>query len=96
MGELLTESEVPEHVIRDSKIFHFGTLSMTHEGVRKATKKTIRIAKESGALVSFDPNLRPPLWESLEDARTHVKKKPQDRKPAKQFAVLRLFSFSHG
>ena len=69
---MLTESEVPEHVIRDSKIFHFGTLSMTHEGVRRATKKAIRIAKESGALISFDPNLRPPLWENLEDARTQV------------------------
>ena len=66
---MLTEAEVPEDLIRDSKIFHFGTLSMTHEDVRKATKKAIAIAKESGAVISFDPNLRPPLWKSLEDAR---------------------------
>ena len=66
---MLTEAEVPEDLIRDSKIFHFGTLSMTHEDVRKATKKAIAIAKESGAVISFDPNLRPPLWNTLEDAR---------------------------
>ena len=66
---MLTEAEVPEDLIRDSKIFHFGTLSMTHEDVCKATKKAIAIAKESGAVISFDPNLRPPLWKSLEDAK---------------------------
>lgn len=69
---MLTEGEVPEEVIRDSKIFHFGTLSMTHEGVREATKKAIHIAEESGAVISFDPNLRPPLWNSLEDAKEQV------------------------
>lgn len=69
---MLTEGEVPEGVIRDSKIFHFGTLSMTHEGVREATKKAIHIAEESGAVISFDPNLRPPLWNSLEDAKEQV------------------------
>ena len=45
---------------------------MTHEGVREATKKAIRAAKEAGALISFDPNLRPPLWDALEDARAQV------------------------
>lgn len=69
---LLTAGEVDEEMIRDSRIFHFGTLSMTHEGVREATKKGIRVAKESGAMVSFDPNLRPPLWKSLDDAREQV------------------------
>lgn len=66
---MLTEEEVSEELIRDSKVFHFGTLSMTHEEVRKATKKAIAAAKESGAVISFDPNLRPPLWKSLEDAK---------------------------
>lgn len=69
---MLTEDEVPEELIRNSKIFHFGTLSMTHEGVRQATKKALKVAKEAGSLISFDPNLRPPLWESLEDAREQV------------------------
>ncbi|GFI23626.1 fructokinase [Lachnospiraceae bacterium] len=70
---MLTEAEIPAQQIRDSKIFHFGTLSMTHEGVRAATRKAVGIAKESGAIISFDPNLRPPLWKSLEDAKEQVK-----------------------
>lgn len=69
---MLNETEVPEELLKDSKIFHFGTLSMTHEGVRKATKKALEIAKEAGALISFDPNLRPPLWDSLENAKEQV------------------------
>lgn len=69
---MLTEDEVPRELIGDTKIFHFGTLSMTHEGVRAATKKALEIAEETGALISFDPNLRPPLWESLEDAKEQV------------------------
>ena len=69
---MLTEEEIPEDLIRDSKIFHFGTLSMTHEGVRNATKKALDIAKKSGCIISFDPNLRPPLWDSLETAKEQV------------------------
>lgn len=69
---MLTEEEIPEELIRDSKIFHFGTLSMTHEGVRNATKKALDIAKKSGVIISFDPNLRPPLWKSLETAKEQV------------------------
>jgi len=69
---MLTEKDLHEDLIRDTKIFHFGTLSMTHDEVRNATKKAIDIAKESGAVISFDPNLRPPLWKSLEDAREQV------------------------
>ena len=65
---MLTEEELPLDMIENCRIFHFGTLSMTHEGVRKATLKAIETAKASGALISFDPNLRPPLWASLEDA----------------------------
>lgn len=66
---MLKEEELQEDILRDTEIFHFGTLSMTHEEVRRATKKALSIAKESGALISFDPNLRPPLWSSLDDAR---------------------------
>lgn len=69
---MLREDELPESLIKEARIFHFGTLSMTHEGVRQATKKAIRIAKEAGALISFDPNLREPLWHSLEDAKEQV------------------------
>ncbi len=69
---MLDVSEVKEEVIRDTEIFHFGTLSMTHEGVREATKKGLEIAKENGIIISFDPNLRPPLWKSLEDAKEQI------------------------
>ena len=69
---MLTKEEIQEDLIRNSKVFHFGTLSSTHEGVRKATRYAIDVAKEAGCLVSFDPNLRPPLWKTLEDARKEI------------------------
>ncbi len=69
---MLTGDELPLDVIADSRIFHFGTLSMTHEGVRRATCKAIDHARQGGAIISFDPNLRPPLWSSLEDAREQI------------------------
>ena len=46
-----------------------GTLSLTHEPVRSATRRAVQIAKEEGLMISFDPNIREPLWESMEDAR---------------------------
>lgn len=69
---MLTEADLPLETIASAKIFHFGTLSMTHDGVRRATMKAVETAKQGGALISFDPNLRPPLWESLEDAREAI------------------------
>ena len=69
---MLTADELPLDTIANARIFHFGTLSMTHEGVRKATEKAVATAKEGGALISFDPNLRPPLWEDLEDAKEAI------------------------
>ena len=69
---MLTEEEVPEELIKGTRIFHFGTLSMTHEGVRNATKKALRAAKEAGTVISFDPNLREPLWNSLDEAKEQV------------------------
>lgn len=66
---MLRTDELQEEMLRDTEIFHFGTLSMTHEAVRQATKSAVAIAREGGALVSFDPNLRPPLWASLEEAK---------------------------
>ena len=66
---MLREDELPLDLLQDCRIFHFGTLSMTHEGVRAATKKAVKTAREAGAVISFDPNLRPPLWESLDAAK---------------------------
>ena len=69
---MLTKEEVSEELIRDSRIFHFGTLSSTHPGVREATRYAIDIAKDAGCIITFDPNLRPPLWKSLEDAKVEI------------------------
>lgn len=69
---MLRKCEIDEGIIKSAKIFHFGTLSSTHEGVREATRYGVDIAKESGALISFDPNLRPPLWDSLDNAKKEI------------------------
>ena len=69
---MLTKEDVDEDLIRSSRIFHFGTLSSTHKGVREATRYAIDVAIEAGDLISFDPNLRPPLWSSLDDAKKEI------------------------
>ena len=66
---MLREEEVRDDIIATGKIFHFGTLSMTNEPVRSATKHAIAVAKENGALISFDPNIREPLWKDMEEAK---------------------------
>lgn len=69
---MLTREELPMELLRSSRVFHFGTLSMTHEGVREATQTALEEAMQAGALISFDPNLRPPLWDNLEEARQAI------------------------
>ena len=69
---MLTKEEVDPELIKKARIFHFGTLSSTHAGVRVATRYAIDVAKENGLLVSFDPNLREPLWESLDQAKEEI------------------------
>lgn len=69
---MLKKEEVMDEVIKDGRIFHFGTLSSTHEGVREATRYAIKVAKDNGLLISFDPNLREMLWASLEEARREI------------------------
>ena len=69
---MLTKEEVQRDLIESSRIFHFGTLSSTHEGVREATRHAIELAKDAGCIITFDPNLRPPLWKSLDDAKAEI------------------------
>lgn len=69
---MLTEDDVDPEFLKKARLFHFGTLSMTHEGVRRATEKALDAAKENGLLISFDPNLRPPLWSSLDLAKEQM------------------------
>jgi len=58
----LRESELSGALLHGCRIFHFGSLSMTDEPARSATIAAVRAAGESGALISYDPNYRAPLW----------------------------------
>lgn len=69
---MLKEEDISTDLIAGARIFHFGTLSMTDEEVRGATKRAICCAKENGVLCSFDPNLREPLWSSLDLAKEQI------------------------
>ncbi len=69
---MLKKDEISKDLIENSRIFHFGTLSSTHEGVREATRYAIDLAKQAGCIISFDLNLRPPLWKSLDDAKREI------------------------
>ena len=69
---MLRAADVQRERIEASKVFHFGTLSSTHEGCKEATRYAIQCAKEAGVLISFDPNLREPLWADLEDAKREI------------------------
>lgn len=69
---MLRAAEVDEEAIKAARIFHFGTLSMTHDEVREATLKAVKVAKDNGLIVSLDPNLRPPLWSSMELAKEQI------------------------
>lgn len=69
---MLTKENVDTGLIRSAKIFHFGTLSMTHEPARSATLFALDAAKSAGCLISFDPNIREPLWDSMDEAKEQV------------------------
>lgn len=69
---MLKKEDIDPGVIASSRIFHFGTLSSTHEGCRDATRFALSVAKESGVTVSFDPNIRESLWDSLDDAKCEI------------------------
>ncbi len=69
---MLTKEEICPEMVKNTRIFHFGTLSSVCEPVKSATRYAIQLAKESGALLSFDPNLREALWDDLEQAREEI------------------------
>lgn len=68
----LTFEELDLSLIDGCKAFHFGTLSLTDEPVRTATQKAVAYAKSKGKLITFDPNLRPPLWRSESEAKEQI------------------------
>ncbi len=69
---LLEPGELSYNLIDDCQIFHFGSVSMTADPARQATLTAVRYAKEQGKTISYDPNLRLPLWPSPEIARMHI------------------------
>ncbi|XP_014513118.1 probable fructokinase-5 [Vigna radiata var. radiata] len=70
---LLAESELNMGLIKKAKVFHYGSISLISEPCRSAHLAAMKVARESGALLSYDPNLRLPLWPSKEAARSGIK-----------------------
>ena len=68
----LTFEELNLSLIDDAKVFHFGSLSLTDEPARTATYRAVAYAKEQGKLITYDPNLRKPLWRDLEEAKKQL------------------------
>ena len=68
----LSFEEIDLSLIDEAKIFHFGTLSLTDDPARTATQKCVAYAKEKGKLITYDPNLRKPLWKDLEVAKEQL------------------------
>jgi sugar/nucleoside kinase (ribokinase family) len=64
--------ELDLSLIDEAKVFHFGTLSLTDEPARTATQKAVAYAKSKGKLITYDPNLRTPLWKNLEEAKEQL------------------------
>lgn len=69
---MLRKEEVEEALLKETKLFHFGSLSMTSSDAEEATKYAIWTAKQNGAIISFDPNLRPALWNHLDEAKEKI------------------------
>ena len=68
----ITFEEIDLSLIDEAKVLHFGTLSLTDEPARTATYKAVEYAKSRGKLITYDPNLRKPLWRSMEEAKTQM------------------------
>ena len=64
--------EIDLSLIDEAEVLHFGTLSLTDEPARTATYKAVEYAKSRGKLITYDPNLRKPLWRSMEEAKTQM------------------------
>lgn len=64
--------ELDLSLIDEAKVFHFGTLSLTDEPARSATQKAVAYAKSKGKLITYDPNLRKPLWKDMETCKEQL------------------------
>lgn len=70
---LLKESELNMDMIKKAKIFHYGSISLITEPCKGAHVAAMKAAKEAGVLLSYDPNVRLPLWPSAEACRHGIK-----------------------
>lgn len=68
----ITKEELDFSLIQQAKVLHFGSLSLTHQPARSATCAAVTYAKEQGKLISYDPNLRKPLWQDLNTAKEQI------------------------
>lgn len=68
----MTFDELNLSLIDDAKVFHFGTLSLTNEPARSATYQAVAYAKSKGKLITYDPNLRKPLWKDMQEAKEQL------------------------
>lgn len=69
---LLAEKDLNTDMLQNCAIFHFGSISLTHQLAREATKRAVSLSKEAGSILSFDPNLRPLLWNTPEEAKRQI------------------------
>jgi len=68
----ISAEEIDFSMIDEARVFHFGTLSLTDEPARTATRKAVAYAKSKGKLITCDPNLRKPLWKDLDEAKQQL------------------------
>ena len=69
----LRPDELDEALLKHTRVLHIGSLSLTNEPARSATLRAIELAKASGAVISYDPNYRAPLWENVETAKAQMR-----------------------
>lgn len=68
----LTEDDINPSCYTDTKYFHFGSVSLTSEPSKTTVLNTVKKAKQNGCIISYDPNLRLPLWKSKSDAKENI------------------------
>lgn len=68
----LRPEELDRRILSRCRVFHFGSLSLTDEPCRSATHEAVALARSAGAMISYDPNFRPPLWPDDQTARQQI------------------------
>ncbi len=70
--QLLRAEEIDERLFKAHRVFHFGSITLIQEPAMGATKRAIQLARENDMIVSYDPNLRLPLWDDEQQAKEHI------------------------